>query len=116
MESSGIMCPVRTVGKPAILTLHWWVDNTSPPSTRATFRGKCDILLLVTGVPSMMKIWVAPESAMASFVLRAKVAPAKLASLVEDNVLDVTIVTSSSSRGIFAMVDLVGYDKVAELT
>ncbi len=64
----------------------------------------------------MMKIWVALESAMASFALRAKVAPAKSASLVEDNVLGVMIVTSSSLHCIFAMVDLVGYNEVAELT
>ncbi len=72
IESSGIMCPVRIVGKPTMLTSHLCVDNTLRPSARATFRGKCVILLLITGVPSMMKIWVAPESAIGSFVLRAK--------------------------------------------
>ena len=37
---------------------------TSRPSARATFNGLVVGRLLTTGVPSITKIWVAPESAM----------------------------------------------------
>ncbi len=38
-----------------------------PVSSSATFSGHIVIRLLWTGMPSMTKIWVAPESAIASF-------------------------------------------------
>jgi hypothetical protein len=41
------------------------VDITLRPSARATLRGCLVGRLLLTGVPSMMKICVAPESAIA---------------------------------------------------
>jgi hypothetical protein len=40
---------------------------TRRPSAKATFNGHVVFRLLWTGIPSMTKIWVAPESAMASF-------------------------------------------------
>jgi hypothetical protein len=42
---------------------HMCVDMTRPPSANATHVVFC---LLWTGMPSMTKIWVAPESAIAS--------------------------------------------------
>jgi hypothetical protein len=52
------------------------VDITILPLASATFRGGVVVRLLTTGVLSITKICVAPESAMASFVLRQKIAPA----------------------------------------
>ncbi len=40
--------------------------------------GVCSGLLLITGVPSITNICVAPESVIASPVLRANIAPAKV--------------------------------------
>ena len=42
------------------------MDLTWHPSANATFRGQVVIRLLRTGVPSIMNICVAPESAIAS--------------------------------------------------
>ena len=46
---------------------HMCVDVTRRPSANDTFSGHVVFRLLWTGVPSMIKIWVAPESAIASF-------------------------------------------------
>jgi hypothetical protein len=46
---------------------HMWVDITQCSSANATLSGHVVFRLLWTGVPSMTKIWVAPESAIASF-------------------------------------------------
>ena len=46
---------------------HMCVDMTRRPSANATFNGHVVFRLLWTGIPSMTKIWVAPESAIASF-------------------------------------------------
>ncbi len=46
---------------------HMCVDITRHPSANAAFSGHVVCRLLWTGVPSMTKIWVAPESAIASF-------------------------------------------------
>jgi hypothetical protein len=43
------------------------VDITQRPSANATLSGHIVFHLLWTGMPSMTKIWVAPESAIASF-------------------------------------------------
>jgi actin-like ATPase involved in cell morphogenesis len=40
---------------------------TRRPSAKATFNGHVVFRLLWTGIPSMTKIWVAPESAIAAF-------------------------------------------------
>jgi hypothetical protein len=42
------------------------VDMTRRPLANATFNGHVVFRLLWTGMPSMTKIWVAPESAIAS--------------------------------------------------
>jgi len=42
------------------------VDMTRRPSANATFNGHVVFHLLWTGMPSMTKIWMAPESAIAS--------------------------------------------------
>lgn len=70
MDRSGMMWPMSTVGRPFILMSHMCVDMTSRPSANATLRGRVVGRLLSTGVPSITKIWVAPESAMASCVCR----------------------------------------------
>ena len=70
IDRSGIMCPVSTVRSPLILMSHMCVDKTILPSANATFSGCVVGRLLTTGVPSITKIWVAPESAMASYVSR----------------------------------------------
>jgi hypothetical protein len=46
---------------------HMCVDMTRRPSAKATFNGHVVFRLLWTGIPSMTKIWVAPESAIAAF-------------------------------------------------
>ena len=74
IDSSGMMCPMMTTGRPLMCTSHSCVDNTLQPSAKATCRGDDMGHLFWMGVPSMIKMWVAPESAMASVVLRAKVA------------------------------------------
>ncbi len=67
MDNSGMMCPTRVVGRPGITVSHICMDSTRWPSANATFRGHVVFCLLRTGMPSIMKIWVAPESAIASF-------------------------------------------------
>ena len=46
---------------------HMCVDITHHPSANATFSGHTVFHLLWRGMPSMTKIWVAPESAIVSF-------------------------------------------------
>jgi hypothetical protein len=46
---------------------HMCVDMTRRPSANATFNGHVVLHLLWRGIPFMTKIWVAPESAIASF-------------------------------------------------
>ncbi len=72
-----MMWPIRVTGSPLILTSHICVDITLRPSASETLRGKIVQCLLTTGVPSITKIWVAPESAMALLGLSLKMAPAK---------------------------------------
>ena len=67
IDNSGTMCPTSVVGRPEIMMSHMCVDITCSPSTNATFSGHIVFRLLWTGMPSMTKIWVAPESAIASF-------------------------------------------------
>jgi hypothetical protein len=68
MDNSGTMCPMRVVGRPGITMSHICVDSTRWPSAYVTLRGHVVFCLLRTGVPSIMKIWVNPESAITSFV------------------------------------------------
>ncbi len=67
IERSGMMWPVKTMGRPGMYTSHICVDITVRPSARPTLRGRSVRRLLVTVVPSMMKICVAPESTIAFF-------------------------------------------------
>ncbi len=67
MDNSGTMFPTRVVARPGITMSHICVDSTRQPSANATLRGHVVFCLLRTSVPSITKIWVAPESAIASF-------------------------------------------------
>ncbi len=105
IESSGMMCPVRTTGSPLMWTLHICVDVTCRPSARDTVKGFVIGHLLITGVPSIMNICIAPESAISSLVLSGNAATAKfggggvILSYVDLDVLvfDVTMVLLSLS-------------------
>ena len=102
-NNSGMICPVRVMGRPLMCMSHMCVVVTTRPSVSATRRGHVVFCLLTTGVPSMTKIWVAPESAMESFILRLKTALAKAGAgkemlvLREVQVLDATVVLLPSS-------------------
>ena len=117
MDKSGIMCPVRTVGRPSMAMSHMCVDMTWRPSANATFNGLVVGRLLITGVPSMTKIWVAPESAMACVVGRCMAPPAmSMGDAV--NTLEVTmVISSSSSSGVHSweIKFWVGYNVVVDL-
>ena len=65
MARCGTMCPVSIVGRPGIAISHLCVDWTTVPSGRFIFSGVFDNRLLSTSTPSMMKMDVAPVSAMA---------------------------------------------------
>jgi hypothetical protein len=67
MDNSGTMCPVSIVGRPGIMMSHMCVDITRRPSANATLSRHVVCCLLWTGVLSMTKVWVVPESAIASF-------------------------------------------------
>ena len=67
IDNSGTIWPTSFVGSPGIIMSHICVDITRRPSANATFSGHVVSRLLWTGMPSMTKIWVAPESAIASF-------------------------------------------------
>jgi hypothetical protein len=64
---------------------HMRVDYTRHPSANAIVSGHVVFCLLWTGVPSMTKIWVAPESAIASFDAIALVAYAPFDCCCEAN-------------------------------
>ncbi len=57
-------------------TSHICVDVTCCPSARDTVKGFVVGRLLITGVPSIMNICVAPESAIASLILSGNATPA----------------------------------------
>ncbi len=99
----GMMWPVRIVGRPTMCTLHWCVEYTMRSSVRATLSGDRVTRLFTTGVFSIMKICVAPESAIASFVFKVTLAAARVCIATEwvaafDNILEVIMVMSSSLR------------------
>ena len=108
IDNSGTMCPTSVVGRPGIKISHICVDITLSPSANATLSGHVVFCLLWTGVPSMTKIWVAPESAIASFdaIVIAVYSPVAVVNeektdsrlVVEPSeTFDVTSVMSSSS-------------------
>jgi hypothetical protein len=61
----GTMCPVKTVGNPGISMLQTCEDCTFLPSGKLIVRGLLATRLLITSMPSIMKMDVAPVSAMA---------------------------------------------------
>ncbi len=65
IDRLGTMCPVSTIGSPGIVTSQQCDDLIFEPSGRLIVIGFVAIRLLITGVPSMMKIAVAPVSRMA---------------------------------------------------
>ena len=115
----GTMCPVSTVGSPGIDMSQQCVDFTFVPSGRFMVNGFVATRLLSTGIPSMMKIAVAPvsrmtiDSAVSSF---CGVVPNSVRAAVARDcgrtgwcvLFDVTIVTSSSSIVVTTLINLVG--------
>ena len=70
--NDGTMCPVKTVGRPGMWMSHMCVEYIFLPSGKLIVRGVRVTCLLSTGAPSMMKIDVAPVSAMAWLVANVK--------------------------------------------
>ena len=66
IDNSGTTCPTRAVGRPGIIMSHMCVDITQCLSANTTLSGHVLFHLLWTGVLSMTKIWVVPESRIAS--------------------------------------------------
>ncbi len=67
IDNSGTMCPTSVVGRPGIIISHMCVDITLHPSANATLSKHLAFRLLWTGVPSIIKNWVASKSAIALF-------------------------------------------------
>ena len=65
MVRLGTMCPVSVSGRPGMLMSQQCVDLIFDPSGRLIVSGFFATLLFATGVPSIMKIAVAPVSIMA---------------------------------------------------
>jgi hypothetical protein len=115
MEMLGMMWPVNVIGRPFIFMSHICVDVTCWPSASDTRSGVVVGRLLTTGAPSITKIWVAPESAMASVGEGRRQVLSRACWLVIDmEVLDVTMVALSSSW--MDERKAVGYGKVVVLT
>jgi hypothetical protein len=66
IDRSGMMWPVKVMGRPGMSISHVCVDQTCHPSANVTLSGQVVCLLFLTIVPSMIKIWVAPELALAA--------------------------------------------------
>jgi hypothetical protein len=65
MLSEDTICPVSTVGRPGIRMSHTCVDCARLPLGKVIVSGAVAGRLLSKSVPSMIKIEVAPVSAMA---------------------------------------------------
>jgi hypothetical protein len=65
----GTMRPVEIVGRPGIVMSHMCVDFTLLPLGKLIVSGCDEGHKLLTGVPSMINMEVAPVSAIAWFVL-----------------------------------------------
>ncbi len=65
------MCPVKIVGRSGIVMLHMCVNFTLLPLGKLIVNGCDDDRKMLTGVPSMINMEVAPVSAIAWFVLIA---------------------------------------------
>jgi len=63
----GTMCPNKTVGNPGIIMSQTCVDLTFFPSGKVMISGLVAMRLLTTSTPSMIKMDVAPVSAIARF-------------------------------------------------
>ena len=61
----GTMCPVSILGRPGMVMSQQWVDLIFVPSGRLMVSGFVPIRLFSTGLPSMMKMAVAPVSMIA---------------------------------------------------
>ena len=100
------MCPVSIVGNPGIAMSQQCVDFTFAPSGRLIESGFVAIRLLLTGIPSMMNMAVAPVSRITfgarskfdglSQLVRVAVAVVCHVAGVDMDLFDVTIVMSSS--------------------
>jgi hypothetical protein len=132
----GTTCPTSTFGRPGIVMSHVCVDLTFVPSGRLMVSGRMAGRKFLHGVPSMMKIEVAPVSAIACdaamaialrycgfgapnncFAAVAIVVPLVTCpmgmfdkSCIQFNV---TIVLSSSFTFVVALIILVGYGLLA---
>jgi hypothetical protein len=101
------------------------VDITCLPPARETLSGRVNGCLLTTRVPSITKIWVAPESAIVLSVASQNATPTTsefticliaqalydLIELWQADIVDVGTVISSPD-----MQNWVGYDKLLVLT
>ena len=65
IDKLGTICPLITIGKPGIVISQQWVDFIFVPLGRLMVSGLVVRRLLSTGVPSMMKMAVAPVSTIA---------------------------------------------------
>ncbi len=65
MDSLGTTCPTRTFGSPGVIMLHVCVDITFVPSGKLIVSGRTARRRFLHVVPPMMKIKVAPVSAIA---------------------------------------------------
>ncbi len=115
MERLGMICPISVIGRPFIFMSYICVDMTCRQSASDTHSGVVVGCLLATGAPSITKIWVVPESAMASVGGGSRQIPMRMRWLVFDmDVLDVTMVALSSPW--MDKQKLVGYGKILVLT
>ncbi len=65
MARCGTMWPIKIIGNPGIVISQRWVDLTFRPSGMLMVKGLLVILLLTTSMPSIIKMEVAPVSAIA---------------------------------------------------
>ncbi len=65
--SEGTMCPINVLGRPRMCMSHTCVDFIRVPSGKLIVRGFTAVRLLATSAPSIMKMEVAPVSAIAQF-------------------------------------------------
>jgi hypothetical protein len=61
----GTICPINIVGRPGMVMSQMWVKTNLLPSGKVMVIGWSAIRKFLTGLPFMMKIEVAPMSAMA---------------------------------------------------
>ena len=90
IDNSRTIWPKSGVGRPGIIISHICVDITLRPSAKAIFSGHVVCRRLWTGILSMFNIWVAPESAIASFnaiFIAAYPHFGSLCGVIEENML-----------------------------